>query len=860
MRRTTSGCPALLAALAAAVLSVALAGSVSAKTRGVTSGDLLGFLESLGGKVLKGSWDRIRFFLTTPEPSSPGAGGGQAQALLGSQSLTFVENRGQWPGPSRFVARQGAQSIHLDADGIHLQIQDTTPSGGRNAFNLGLTFCGSRPDVEPKGESLASARYHFFRGKMSEWRSDVGGFSRVRYDGLYPGVDLVVRGKEGHPEYDLHVSPGADLRAVSIRCEGAQGLSLGESGELLTATPIGVLRQERPHTWVVESDGTTRAVECDFVLLGPDRYGFRVPDRESDLPLVIDPGLVWSTLLGGSNDEYAYDLLLLPSGAVLVLGETDSFDFPTTPGVLEEQPIGQSDLFLSCFSADGSRLLFSTFLGGSRRDSPRSMVFDPSGNLLIVGETNSDNFPVTAGAYSSSRQGGSDLFLVRMTADGSSILQATYFGGTGDDHVTALAAAADGDVVVAGETFSQDFPTTAGAYQTTSAGAGDAFASRLNLQGGGASDLELSTYLGGSLHDMASGVVIDGNGRIILGGTTHSGDFPTTVGAYSTSYLGKGDGFLTVLTGNGAGVAYSTFLGSIGNDSLDAVALHPAGDVLLAGSTWGAGFPVSAKAYRTSIDGSSDIFVARLSPEGLGTTDLDWATFLGGRNIEYVYGIAVDSRGQTTLVGQTRSDDFPTTGDATEPAAGSDWNGFVCRLSDDGVDLLHSSFVGSDGWDVTCAVELESLEGVVMAGETTPSPNFETTPGAYSLFRVGGVYELYVRRLVILQDVGLELVPMGSTFVSPGDFVRFTIRAENYSTRTVPVNAVLELYEPDGYPSLNNPILGPKAKNLPPGVRANRVGRYRVPQGTAPGVYTIRGLLMEGSDLLTVASIVFEVE
>jgi len=324
--------------------------------------------------------------------------------------------------------------------------------------------------------------------------------------------------------------------------------------------------------------------------------------------------LLASTYLGGNGDDYAYALKIDSSGNVYVAGS--SYSFPTTAGAYDTSPGGNLDAFISKLNSGLTSLLASTYLGGSGADYAFALAIDSSGNIYVTGQTDSSNFPTTAGAYDTSFGGGYDAFISKLNSGLTSLLASTYLGGNGNDYAYALAIDSSGNVYVAGNSNSSDFPTTAGAYKTSPGGNTDAFISKFNS---GLTSLLASTYLGGSNADTAYALAIDSSGNVYVAGETASSNFPTTAGAYKTSYGGGTDAFISKLNSGLTSLLASTYLGGSSGDHAYALAINSSGNIYVAGYTISTNFPTTTGAYATSLSGGSDVFVSKFS-DLLGNT------------------------------------------------------------------------------------------------------------------------------------------------------------------------------------------------------------------------------------------------
>lgn len=335
------------------------------------------------------------------------------------------------------------------------------------------------------------------------------------------------------------------------------------------------------------------------------------PSVDSDVFVAkLDPAgssLIYSTYLGGSGDDFGYGLDVDGSGNVFVAGLTYSALFPTTPNAYDTTYNGSGDAFVARLNSTGSGLVYSTFLGGARLDEAQDIAVS-GGSAYVTGATASLTFPATVAAYDPVRNGGIDAFVTRFNTTGSGLIFSTFLGGSGDETGHALAVEAGGSAHVTGETTSANLPVTPGAYDTTYSGSGDAFVAGLDATG---SNLLYATYLGGSGTDRGFGISLDGGNNACLTGLTTSWDYPTTPGAYDTTYA-QTDVFVTRLQAAPARLLYSTFLGGGSPDEGRGISLDSHGNAYLTGVTSGE-FPTSPGAFDSSASVPRDAFVAKLN-------------------------------------------------------------------------------------------------------------------------------------------------------------------------------------------------------------------------------------------------------
>src|SRR5262245_12443173 len=406
-----------------------------------------------------------------------------------------------------------------------------------------------------------------------------------------------------------------------------------------------------------------------------------------------DGSLAWATYLGGDGDERGHGIAVDAGGNVYVTGRTDSANFPTTPGSFDTTFNGGVDAFVTKLSADGTTLLYSTYLGGTGSEIDEgfdklarrvgAITVDAAGNAYVTGSTNSADFPTTAGAYHITNAGFADAFVTKLNATGSALIYSTYLGGSDFDRGYGIAVDAAGNAYVTGEAVSTDFPTTAGAFQPAKAGGfSDSFVTKLNATG---SALVYSSYLGGTGSEFPGRLALDAAGQAYVTGATASFDFPTTAGAFQTAKATNGiDAVVTQVNASGTALVYSTYLGgTFGDDFGEGIAVDSSGQAYVTGQTTSGAFPVS-NAFQPTEPGLSDAFVAKLNAAGSG---LVYSSYLGGSLNDIGYGIAVDANrvvhvvGQTNSSGQFSTTPFPKTAGAFQAASGGVADAFVARIS-----------------------------------------------------------------------------------------------------------------------------------------------------------------------------------
>ena len=450
-------------------------------------------------------------------------------------------------------------------------------------------------------DPVAGYTSYFIGNDPSRWRTAVPRFARVRYEQVYPGIDVVYYGVDEGPEYDLVVSPGADLGRIVLEFVGVEDLTLHPSGELSFEVGGARVRQRRPH--IYQELGARRThVEGAYRLLGNDRVGFVVGAYDPTRTLVIDPVLSVSTYLGGEYRDGGFDVALDAGGNIYVTGLTRSADFPVSEGAVRA-PRGPSfDVFVAKLNPSGTALEYGAVIGGLGTDRGSAIAVDEAGNAYVCGTTLATDFPVTANALQKEFAGGTlDAFLFKLNADATALDYSSYLGGSSPDEGHDLALDSEGAVYVVGTTVSDDFRTTADALRTTKTGNfRDGYVVKLGSSG---ESLLFATYLGGEGHDEALAVAVDSTGNAHVTGFTDSEDGMTTADAQQGSFGGEFDAFLVKLDTRGEVIEYGTYLGGSRNDRGQAIAVDDAGHVVLAGRTTSLDFPTTEGAYQTSYGG-----------------------------------------------------------------------------------------------------------------------------------------------------------------------------------------------------------------------------------------------------------------
>ncbi len=619
----------------------------------------------------------------------------------GPRPLRFERNVGQTEEDVQFVSHANGYTLFLSATEATLKFSPLVHNNGEKTINsvdpnptdvsIHAKLIGANPRSRIyEQDELTTRTNYFLDDDRRKWRTNIRTYRSVRLEQTYPGIDLVYRGNPNDLEYDFLVKPGSDPNVISFQFLGTDKIELDATGALVLSTKAGEVYQRKPEIYQ-EINGSKKPVEGGYVVKAGNRVGFEIGPYDHTEPLTIDPVIVYSTGLGGAvlhdiaidNSGNAYvtgdgpsitkldptgnvlystflghglvnagfgSIAVDASGNAYICGAASS-GFPTTAGTFQPNYInptsGNSDAFVTKVDAAGN-LVYSTYLGES--DVCLAVAVDPSGNAYVAGSQGSNgssHFPTTAGAFQTTTASGAGGFVAKLNSDASQLIYGTYLGENAAE--TGIAVNNAGEAYVTGHT-SPGFPTTPGAFQTTS-NAQTAFVTKLSATG---SELIFSTLLGGDSSGgifpsftQGTAIAIDSAGNSYLTGTTSAKDFPTTAGAVKTTLTSFENAFVTKVDSSGTSLVYSTYLGGSSNDQGFDISVDCSGNAYVTGIVQSDDFPTTPDAFQTNLNGhSNDAFVTKVNSAGSG---LDFSTYLGGYNAGF--GIAANCDGDMYVTG-----------------------------------------------------------------------------------------------------------------------------------------------------------------------------------------------------------------
>ncbi len=631
-----------------------------------------------------------------------------AHANADQSAFRFQRGYIESPSPSEFLyqAQIGPLRVYCRPDGISIVAAHKLSS----AHRVDMDF-----PVRASRIIASEQRSEYYRFIHSKNQHIAHAFEQLRYCDVAPGVDLVLRWNSSHFKYDVIAHPGGRLDQFRFIVRGAR-IERIRGGTVQISCGTEQFLDAPPIAYQFASDGTQVPVTVCYTAPTDSTIGFRITSAyDSTRPLVIDPAIVWSTYLGGSQEDAANDIATDAAGNIYVAGNTRSIDFPLRGTTANR---GRQNIVVAKFTATGQHL-WSTYFGGEQDEVAKAIVAEPSGGMLYVGGWSSSPSVILDQPYPNRSGGAFDAVVLAFAGDGS-FVRGTFLGGSREELINGLALRRDGSLIAVGRTNSNDFPV-AQAQQPVHAGDNDIFVTALSLP---TLQVLWSTYYGGSAFDEAYGVAVSPGGSVFVTGVTVSTDFPTA-NAMQPRPTQLDNAFVLALNSAGRRI-WATYLG--GNDyDLGNRLVYWNGALYVAGTTSSADFPIQGDSIaQREKSGYNDAFLACISEAGT----LQWSTFWGGQLAESGFSILALGDGRIVLAGSTSSTDFPRRQSILWSARGGD--DIFIALFRDGQNLW-SATIGGSGDDILYGMALLPSGDIVGTGETRsrdfePLVNAQYTP------------------------------------------------------------------------------------------------------------------------------------
>jgi uncharacterized repeat protein (TIGR01451 family) len=697
----------------------------------------------------------------------------------------------------------GLQSTasHFRRHGSHALNGNNKGPGNQAPEIFSLEFAGGNPNaaLEP-GETLPGVANYLIGDRPEAWRLGVRTFRDVQIKNIYPQIDASIYGNQRQLEYDLNIHPGGNPAAIRLRFAGLQDASLSSEGDLILKMEHGQLRWKKPFAY---QDSETGRVEipCQFVLTKDQEVTFAVGPYDASRLLTIDPALVYSTYLGGSDldvpgetgggDPSKGGLALDTSGSVYIAGRTLSVNFPATNG-FSRTSAGANDIFVTKLDSNGTSVVFSTYIGGSGNDEAYGIDIDTNNTIYLTGSTDSSNFP-KVNAFQTTGETNGDAFIIRLAANGSNLLYATYFGGSGSDVGNGIVADNFGMVWITGTTLSGTTFPKKNAFQSAPGLNADAFVSKLNTGNNAQQQLVWSSLLGGSDDDLANAIAVDPAGNVYITGETYGSDFTASdfpiLGGFQTNYGGGfSDGFVAKIGAAGSKI-FCSFLGGMDVDMCLDIALDTNNNIYVVGDTYSIDY-YHTNGAQTVINGNpalgySDGFITKISSNGLNVT---YSSFLGGDGDDFAAALTIGPNGLVYVAGSSTSlANFPVTPDAyrTNISGPSDAVLAVFNTTLSGPSsILYATYFGGADHEYATGVAVDSQGFMYIGGETFSSNSLPITAGAFQTHFGGGLSDGFVTRFAPPADLAISQITSSPSPVTAGSNLVYKIVVTNFSRST----------------------------------------------------------------------------
>ncbi len=671
--------------------------------------------------------------------------------------LVFEENRGQHPAPTRFAARARGLTVRLGPGATELAGLDRETG---EPMSVSWIWTGGDPTAPLRGDRELPGVRNWIRGSNPRaWITGVPTWERVVHEEVYPGIDVVYRGR-GALEFDLLVAPGADPHRAQITFTGAEALTLEDKGALAVAAGGESLRLLPPIVFQRRGDSFEH-VAAGYRIVDERTVGFVLAPYDPGRELVIDPVVLGSSSrLGGSDFDRVEELAIAPDGSIFLTGQTRSDDFLGAASAA-----AGDDAFVTRIAPDGRTVLYTTILGGSGIDGGIGVAADAAGYAVVSGSTASADFPVV-NAFQAALAGTDDAFFARLGPTGA-LLYSSYYGGADMDGMFdgGIALHSSGRAWATGRTETAGAGLTAvNAFQTSCAMASCGFVAGFDPALSGPASLVYSSYLGGDGEEAGLAIEVDAAERLYVFGFTSSdaGLIDPAQGFQgATGDVTQRDHFLVVLDPSRAPApstaqrVYSTYIGGIDDEAEGGdIDVGAGGVVAVASQTDSSaaeGFPVSPGAFQADAAGGTDGYAAKIDTSMAGAASRLFVTYLGGTASDVADGVAMDSTGRVWVGTSSSSADFPLVGPLPHfpaPAAATS-AGVASQLAADGQGLATSTPVAS-----AYRLAVDATDRLHVAGSTAASfALFDGLPPS----PLGGS-EIFLARLEPVPDRGLALV------------------------------------------------------------------------------------------------------
>lgn len=679
-------------------------------------------------------------------------------SLKGTPVLKFIENEGQWEAPVRYRTDLPGGRLWLQDNSFMYAFQDMNRLGEIHDFYhhgdpipvfgqddelidchaFEVSFLNANPNPTFSHENPTEEYFNFFIGERSRWRSELYAYSIVRYHDLYEGIDAAIYSQEKQFKYDFIVQAGSNPAQIRLAYDGQDGLFL-KDGDLHIKTSIATFRELKPYAYQMVN-GQEVEVPSNFILEG-NVLRFEFPEGyDESVPLVIDPTLVAASYSGSTATCFGHTATFDMDENIYSGGICFGQGFPASTGGFQVTFGGSIDHGINKYNPDATTQVWGTYIGGNGSDYPHSMFANDQNELIVLGSTGSSDFPTSATAVGTSLSGNGDITITHLNSNSTGIVGSTFLGGSGNDGINSIfTGGADsyrgevivdgaGDIFIASSSGSNDFPVSAGAFQTTFGGSSDGVVVKLNPD---LSSIIWATYLGGPGDDNANGIKLTSTGEVYFTGATSGGLTPSANAYQPTFQGGNYDAYVAHLSPNGASMVDLSYLGTSDPDQGYFLEIDVSDDPYVLGSS--PSYPVAGAVYSQN---GGNIFITKLNPD---LSASPWATTVGGNTSPTAFLVDICGNIYSSSYGNTTGLDFSS--DAYDNVGGSEF--YLCVLEPNASNLLYATSFGSGSGDhVDGGTSRFDRRGAVYQAVCTAAGNWPVTPGAVFPNNTNGGYDV----------------------------------------------------------------------------------------------------------------------
>lgn len=618
-------------------------------------------------------------------------------------SIPFIKNKGQYNSNVKYYAKTFYGTVFITSNGI---IHNIINKKGKKGIVLEEQFLNNKGEViqfTPIGTDPSPTKISYFKGSMKNWKTNLKTYNQISLGTLYPGVKVDLRAHFNNVEKIYSILPGADPSNIKIRVLGSDGLKTDKNGDLIIKSSFGNIHMSKPVAYQKYKSKTYK-IHSNYQLQS-NIYSYNTGKYDHTQKLTIDPYISYSGYVGGLNEDYGNKVAVDFWGNAYITGYTNSTDLPVKIGPTLNNN-GDIDAFIAKINPNGI-LIYCGYIGGSYEDAGNDIAVDSRGNAYITGQTLSTDLPVKNGP-GLTKNGGHDAFIAKINPLGTGLVYCGYIGGSNDDYGAGIAVDRYGNAYITGNSASTNLPVRNGPSLTNNGGV-DAFVAKINTNG---TALTYCGYVGGSDGEDGYSIAVDRYGNAYITGTTWSADLPVKNGPMM-NYKGNGDGFVAKVNPSGKGLVYCGYIGGSDFEYMNSIALDTYGNAYVIGTTPSTDLPVKNGPFLSN-RGHNEAYVAKINPKGTGFV---YCGYIGGSSSDAGNGIAVDSRGNAYITGQTTSNDLPVK-KGPRLTYNSNGDAYVAKINPQGTGLIYCGYIGYSDIDEGVGIAVDRHGNAYITGWT----------------------------------------------------------------------------------------------------------------------------------------------